>query len=261
VISKFGRIANWQDHMIDFDGQIPREIDRASGLPVGPLVTGPTPARPARIVLEGRFCRLEPLDPARHGDGLFTASTPGDADARFLYLSEEPPASRTALEPWLEEKAASLDPLYFAVVDKRTGRVEGRQTFLRIDPAARSIEIGHIYWGPAIARSAVTTEANYLFAAYAFDQLGYQRYEWKCNALNAPSRASALRFGFTFEGHFRRAVVTKGRVRDTTWYSMIGEEWPAIKAGYQAWLDASNFDAAGQQRRTLAACLTAARGV
>jgi RimJ/RimL family protein N-acetyltransferase len=246
--------------MIDFDAQIPREMDAATGLPVGPRVTGQTPARPARLVLEGRFCRLEPLDPGRHGDGLFAASTPPDAAARFLYLSEEPPVSRAALEPWLHEKAASLDPLYFAVIDKRTGRVEGRQTFLRIDPPARSIEIGHIYWGPAIARSPVTTEANYLFAAYAFDELGYRRYEWKCNALNAPSRAAALRFGFTYEGHFRRAAVAKGRVRDTTWYSMIGEEWPAIKAGYQGWLDGSNFDVDGRQRQTLAACLKAARG-
>jgi RimJ/RimL family protein N-acetyltransferase len=245
--------------MIEFDAQIPREIDAASGLPVGPLVAGAAPPRPARVVLDGTFCRLEPLDPVRHGDDLFMASTPPDGAARFLYLGEEPPASRQALEPWLQEKAASADPLYFAVIDKRTGRVEGRQTFLRIDPPARSIEIGHIYWGPRIARSPVTTEANYLFAQYAFDQLGYQRYEWKCNALNAPSRAAALRFGFMYEGHFRRATVTKGRTRDTTWYSIIADEWPGVRAGYQAWLDASNFDANGRQRRTLKDCIEAAR--
>lgn len=238
--------------MIDFEAQIPREIDMASGLPVGPLATGATPPRPERRVLDGRYCRLEPLDPTRHGDQLLAASTPADAAGRFLYLGEDPPASRTAFEPWLQEKTASADPLYFAVIDKRSGRVEGRQTLMRIDPPARSIEIGNIYWGPAIARTAVTTEANYLFARYAFEDLGYQRYEWKCNALNAPSRAAALRFGFTYEGHFRRATVAKGRVRDTSWYSMIADEWPRLRAGYEAWLEPSNFDAAGRQKHTLA---------
>jgi RimJ/RimL family protein N-acetyltransferase len=247
--------------MIDFDAQIPRETDVATGLPIGLRATEPGPARrPERITLEGRFCRLEPLDPQRHGDQLFAASTPPDAAARFLYLGEEPPATRADLEPWLQEKSNSVDPLYFAVIDKRTGRVEGRQTLMRIDPANRTIEIGHIYWGPAIARTPVTTEANFLFARYALDTLGYQRYEWKCNALNAPSRAAALRFGFTYEGHFRRAVVAKGRVRDTTWFSIIADEWPKIRAGYESWLAPENFDAGGQQLRTLAAEIARARG-
>jgi RimJ/RimL family protein N-acetyltransferase len=246
--------------MLDFEGQIPREVDTASGLPIGPPVAGPPPQRPERVVLDGRFCRLEPLDPVRHGDQLFAASSVADAPARFLYLGEEAPRTRADLEPWLTEKAASLDPLYFAVIDKRTGRVEGRQTLMRIDPSARSIEIGHIYWGPAISRTPVTTEANFLFASYAIDRLGYQRYEWKCNALNAPSRRAALRFGFTYEGHFRRATVIKGRVRDTSWYSIIAEEWPALRRGYEAWLSPANFDAAGKQKSTLAQLLADNRG-
>jgi len=242
------------------DAQIPREVDAKTGLPVGPLLADATPApRPERVVLEGRFCRLEPLDAAKHGDDLFAASTPPDGMARFLYLSEVPPESRAAFQPWLETVQASIDPLYFAVIDKRTGKAAGRQTFLRIDPPNRAIEIGHIYWGPAIARTPVTTEANFLFASYAFDTLGYRRYEWKCNALNAPSRAAAERLGFTYEGHFRRAAIAKGRSRDTTWYSIISDEWPQVKNATERWLAPGNFDAAGRQKATLGSLVKDAR--
>ena len=235
------------------DAQIPRETDPATGLPIGPRV-GTTPAlRPERLVLEGRYCRLEPLDPARHGHELFAASTPPDAAARFLYLFEEPPVGRAEFQAWLEKVAASADPLFFAVIDKRTGKVEGRQTFMRIDAPNHVIEIGSIYWGPAISRSAVTTEANFLFAKYAFETLGYRRFEWKCNALNAPSRAAAERFGFTYEGHFRRAVVVKGRTRDPSWYSMISDDWPKLRAAYESWLSPDNFDAHGRQKTALSA--------
>ena len=234
------------------DQHIPQEVDAATGLPIGPKLAVLAPAQhPERIVLEGRFCRLEPLDPLKHGDDLFAASTPADAAARFLYLFEEPPENRAAFQTWLEKVAASADPLFYAVIDKRTGRCEGRQTFMRIDAPNHVIEIGSIYWGPAIARTAVTTEANYLFAKYAFDTLGYRRFEWKCNALNAPSRVAAERFGFVYEGHFRRAVVIKGRSRDTTWYSMISDEWPVVRAMYERWLAPENFDAAGKQRSSL----------
>ncbi len=239
--------------------RIPQEIDRVSGLPIGPRVAHLQPAkRPERVVLDGRYCRLEPLDPKRHGEDLFEASTPPDAHARFLYLFEEPPASRAEFQAWLERSAASVDPLFFAVIDKATGRCEGRQTLMRIDPAHQVIETGSIYWGPAISRSRVTTEANFLFAQYVFDGLGYRRFEWKCNALNAPSRVSALRFGFSYEGLFRRAVIIKGRTRDTAWYAMIDEEWPRLKAAYEAWLDPKNFDEHGQQRTALSALTKAA---
>ena len=242
------------------DGQIPCEIDAATGLPIGPMLANPAPAkRPERIVLDGRFCRLEPIDPARHREQLFAASTPPDAQKRFRYLFDTVPTSLADLDQRLAKAKASEDPLVFAVIDKRSGRVEGRQTLMRIDPANQSIEIGNIYWGPAISQSAVTTEANYLFAKYVFE-LGYRRYEWKCDALNAPSRKAAERFGFTYEGHFRRAVINKGRSRDTTWFAMIGEEWPALKAAYEQWLAASNFDAQGRHKVALSALTAKALG-
>lgn len=240
--------------MIDFDMQIPRETDLASGLPTGPRLAIPGPAlRPERIVLDGRYCRLEPLDPARHGDHLFAASSVADASARFLYLPVEAPATRAVFDAWIAERAATNEALYFAVIDKATGRAEGRQSLMRIDPANQCIEIGDIYWGPAITGSRVSTEANFLFARYAFEHLGYRRYEWKCNALNAPSRRAALRYGFTYEGHFRRSNIVKGRSRDTSWYSIIAEEWPARRAAYEAWLAPGNFDAQGRQLKPLAA--------
>jgi RimJ/RimL family protein N-acetyltransferase len=235
-----------------FDAQIPRETDPATGLPIGTRVASTSAVpRPERVVLDGRYCRLEPLDPKRHGDDLFRASTPPDAAARHIYLFEEPPVSRAAFQTWLETVAASNDPLFFAVIDKRTGRCEGRQTLMRIDPTHHVIETGSIYWGPAISRTHVATEANFLFGKYVFDTLGYRRFEWKCNALNAPSRVAAERFGFTYEGHFRRAVIIKGRSRDTSWYSMIAEDWPRIKAGYERWLAPENFAADGVQKTKL----------
>ena len=243
------------------DDQIPREIDPVSGLPIGPRLAnaGPAPS-PARVVLDGRYCRLEPIDAKRHRTELYEASTPPDAARRFRYLFEEPPASLAEMDDWLAKAVVSTDPLVFAVIDKRTGRCEGRQTLMRITPAHRCIETGSIYWGPAISRTPISTEANYLFAKYVFDELGYRRFEWKCDALNAPSRSAAERFGFTYEGHFRRAVIVKGRSRDTTWFAMVDEDWPALKAAYEQWLAPENFDATGQQRVSLAVLTAAALG-
>lgn len=235
------------------DNQIPQEIDSETGLPIGPRLADPSPARrPQRVVLDGHWCRLEPIDPVRHGDDLFVASTPPDAARRFRYLFDPVVRTRAELDDWMAKAVVSEDPLVFAVIDKRTGRCEGRQTLMRITPEYRSIETGNIYWGPAISRSQVATEANFLFAQYVFDTLGYRRFEWKCDALNAPSRRAALRFGFTYEGHFRRSLINKGRTRDTTWFAMIDEEWPRIKAAYGRWLDPANFDAHGQQKTPLA---------
>ena len=234
------------------DAQIPREIDPESGLPIGTKVANSAPAkRPERVVLDGAMCRLEPIDARRHGDELYLASTPADAARRHRYLSQPAPSSRAEFDAWLAKAEVSTDPFVFAVIDKRTGRCEGRQTLMRITPEHRSVETGSIYWGPAISRSPVTTEANFLFAKYVFDTLGYRRFEWKCNALNAPSRVAAERFGFTYEGHFRRAVIIKGRTRDTAWYSMTAEEWPRIKRSYETWLAPDNFDANGLQKTKL----------
>ncbi|WP_205702747.1 GNAT family N-acetyltransferase [Rubrivivax rivuli] len=241
------------DFDMHFDPQIPRETDVASGLPIGPrlVATGPAP-RPERITLEGRYCRLEPFDASRHAEGLFQACTPPDAGARFLYLSEEPPRSVAEMHAWMTDKAKSQDPLFFTVIDATRGRALGRQALMRIEPTHRVIEIGSIYWGPEMSRSRISTEAQYLFMKYAFE-LGYRRYEWKCNALNAPSRAAALRFGFVYEGHFRRAAVVKGRSRDTSWFSILDEEWPALQRAYETWLRPANFDEAGRQRQRLSA--------
>ena len=243
------------------EDQIPREIDAVTGLPIGPMLVDPAPAKPPeRIVLDGRFCRLEPLDPVRHGDQLYAASTPPDAAQRFQYLPVSAPKDRAEFDAWISARAAMTDRLYFAVIDKRTGRAEGRQSLLSIDAANQSIEIGDIYWGPAIARTPVTTEANLLFATYAIERLGYRRYEWKCNALNAPSRRAAERFGFTYEGHFRRNAIVRGRSRDTSRYAMIGEEWPVLKAAYEQWLAPANFTADGKQKTALRALTAKALG-
>ena len=215
--------------------------------------------RPARETLEGRFVRLEPLSAAKHGDGLYEATSVLDADQRLRYLGEYPPQSRAEFQPWLDKAEASEDPLYFAVIDKKTGKVGGRQTFLRIDPANGVIEIGHIYWGPLISRQPAATEAHFLFMQYAFDGLGYRRWEWKCNNRNEPSKRAADRFGFKFEGVFRQHMIIKGENRDTAWYSVIDGEWPALRQAYQDWLDPANFDAEGKQKRRLEEFRAAAR--
>ena len=211
--------------------------------------------RPGRITLEGHSVRLEPLDPARHAEGLFAASRVPDGDAKFRWLFEDPPTDFAPFRAWVERVAASPDPLFWAILDKASGQVAGRQTLMRIEPTHGVIEIGNIYWGPLIARQRGATEALYLFMAHVFDDLGYRRFEWKCNDLNAPSKRAALRFGFTFEGVFRQHMVAKGQNRDTAWFSIIDSEWPRLKAGYLAWLEPTNFDVAGRQRRTLQDCI------
>ena len=208
---------------------------------------------PSPVVLEGRYARLEPLDPTRHAEGLFAALMNADADAQHRYLFEAP-MDRATFQTWLEQKAARADILCHVVVDCATGTIGGRQDYMRIDTAYGVIEIGSIHWGPPIARSRVATEALYLHADHAFSALGYRRYEWKCHNLNAPSKRAAARFGFTFEGIFRQHMVAKGQNRDTAWFSIIDAEWPAIKRGYEAWLAPENFNDKGQQHRSLAEC-------
>jgi len=203
--------------------------------------------RPARVVLEGRYARLEPLA-AVHADGLLAAS----ADAKsFDYLFDVPPQGKEDLLAWIAQKSKSEDPLFHAVLDNASGLAGGRQTFMRITPEHGVIEIGNILWGPAIARTRVATEALYLAAKYVFDELGYRRFEWKCNNLNEPSKAAAKRFGFTFEGIFRQHMWVKGANRDTAWFAMIDKDWPRIRAAYERWLEPANFDAAGHQRSKL----------
>ena len=208
-------------------------------------------ARPERKILEGDFCRLEPLDARKHGDALYAASNMADSGGRHRWLYEEPPESRETYQDWLEKVQASEDPLFFSVIDKRTGTVEGRQTLMRIDTANGVIETGNILWNANISQTPVTSEAYFLFAQYVFDELGYRRFEWKCNNLNEPSKRAAIRFGMTHEGVFRQHLIVKGQNRDTAWFSMVDHEWPAMRAVFQAWLAPENFDGQGGQIRKL----------
>lgn len=223
----------------------------AFGQPVGPDLPGWTsPPAPPRSALEGRLCRLEPLDPQRHGDDLYGAQA-DDRDGRdWTYMGYGPFPDRAAYRSWMDATCMGSDPHFVAIVDRRDGRAVGVASWLRITPAAGSIEVGHIQYARRLQRSAIATEAMYLMMRQVF-ALGYRRYEWKCDALNAPSRRAAQRLGFSYEGVFRQALVYKGRSRDTAWYAMIDGEWPAFRRAYEAWLDPANFDADGRQRTSL----------
>lgn len=202
--------------------------------------------RPERLTLDGRYARLEPINLERHFDALLAAaSAPGETE-RFRYLFDDQPDA-AELKRWFETMSASANPLFHAVVDRATGRCEGRQALMRIVPQHGVIELGSIYWGPAIRRTRVATEAMYLALAYAFDTLGYRRFEWKCDALNEPSRCAALRFGFTYEGTFKQHMVVKGLNRDTAWFAILDSEWPRLKTVYEAWLAPENFDQTARQ--------------
>ena len=211
----------------------------------------PRPA-PQRTPLQGRFTRLEPLD-SRHAAELYVASAGSANRPRFDYLFEHPPESQTDVESWISRVSQLQDPMYFAVIDLATGRCEGRQALMRITPEQGCIELGGIYWGPAIARTRVSTEACFLHLRHAFDDLGYRRFEWKCNNENAASKRSALRFGFHPEGVFRQHMMVKGKNRDTAWFSIIDSDWPAIKAAFECWLEPANFDTEGRQKDRLQA--------
>lgn len=206
---------------------------------------------PHKKPMEGRYVRLEPIDIAKHGDELFEAATQGDADTRFRWLFEDAPSSREEFQIWLDMAEASTDPMYFAVIDKKSGKVAGRQGMMRMDPANGVAEIGNIHWGPLIQKTPATTEAFYLFGSHLFDELGYRRFEWKCNNRNIPSKDAALRYGMTPEGVFRQALVVKGENRDTAWFSILDHEWSKVGQAMQLWLDPENFDSGGQQIRRL----------
>ena len=227
------------------------EPEPGTGRPVG-LQVDPTPApRPEPVVLSGRFGRVEKLEP-RHAGDLWQA-VKGD-DTLWSYMGYGPFAEEAAFLAWVAERAALPDPYAYAVIDA-AGRAVGIATLMEIRPAMRVIEVGHIVYSPLLQRTPLATEAQYLLARYVFDTLGYRRYEWKCNALNAPSRRAAARFGFTFEGVFRQHLIVKGRNRDTAWFSMLDAEWPARKAAFERWLAPENFDAAGRQKTSLAALM------
>lgn len=205
---------------------------------------------PQPIILEGRYARLEPIREG-HARDLYAASVGEGVPERYRWLFEYPPQSVADLELWIRSLDSRSDLLMYAVIDGATGRCAGRQAYMRIFPEHASIEIGSIYWGPSIARTRVATEAFYLFAAHAFDELGYRRFEWKCDNRNEASKAAALRFGFQYEGLFRQDRIVKGESRDTAWFSIIDAEWPTLKSRLQRWLAPENFDHNGQQKRPL----------
>jgi RimJ/RimL family protein N-acetyltransferase len=223
----------------------------ALGQPLGVPVDGWTPPpRPPLDPMAGRTCRVEPLDVARHAADLHAANLV-DADGRnWTYLPYGPFATLDDYTAWVTSIAGKTDPQFHAIIDRATEHAVGVASYLRIDPAAGSIEVGHINYSPRLQRTVASTEAMYLMMRRAFE-LGYRRYEWKCNALNTPSRTAAQRLGFSYEGVFRQATVVKGRNRDTAWYAMIDREWPAIDQAFLRWLDPSNFDAEGRQRASL----------
>ncbi|MBE7733297.1 GNAT family N-acetyltransferase [Devosia faecipullorum] len=209
----------------------------------------PAKAAPQPIILDGLYVRLEPID-MRHAADLFAVSTlPGGAE-RYRWLLSDAPESVAAMEQRIAAANAGPDR-HVAVIDKASNKAVGQQGWMRIRPEHGSIEIGGVHWGLPMARSRLATEAFYLFARHAFDDLGYRRFEWKCNAHNAPSKAAALRFGFTLEGVFRQDMIAKGESRDTAWLSIIDGEWPALRAEYERWLAPDNFDAEGRQKTKL----------
>jgi len=212
----------------------------------------PAPAkRPQRTRLEGRIVNIVPLDPITHAEALFDGTRGEKNEQLWLYLFEGPFATRTAFDSYLRQKASAEDPLFFAILEKSSGHAVGWAAYMRIEPAHRVIEVGSILFTPRLQRTIGATEAMYLMARHVFEDLGYRRYEWKCNALNEPSRSAALRLGFTFEGIFRQHMIIKGRNRDTAWFSMLDSEWPKRKAAFERWLDPSNFDANGRQKSSL----------
>ncbi|MDG6914569.1 MAG: GNAT family N-acetyltransferase [Nitrososphaerota archaeon] len=201
--------------------------------------------------MRGRVVDLEPLDPASHGDSLFEATCGPGRDDLWLYLSKGPFEDRPSFDGYLRQLSSSADLSCFAIVDRRSRKAFGWAQFMRIEPAHRVIEVGNVVFSPSLRRTTGATEAVYMMARHAFDELGYRRLEWKCNALNAASRRAALRFGFRFEGVFRQHMISKGRSRDTAWFSIIDPEWPERKRSFELWLDPSNFDELGHQRTSL----------
>ncbi|MCX5516581.1 GNAT family N-acetyltransferase [Kaistia algarum] len=220
-------------------------------LPIGDEVDTRPAARPSRTRLEGQHVALVPFGVADHARDLFDLSAGSENEGLFAYLAQGPFADMAAFEQYYAAAATKDDPLLFAIVETGSGRAVGHATFMRITPADRVVEVGNILYTPALQRTIGATEAMYLMARHAFEDLGYRRYEWKCNALNAPSRRAALRLGFTFEGIFRQHMIIKAHNRDTAWFSMLDHEWPHAKAAFEAWLDPLNFGPDGRQIRPL----------
>lgn len=221
------------------------------GLPVSYPVPGwSAPPRPPREPMEGRYCRVEPIDPARHAADIHDANIEDEEGRIWAYLAYGPFDTQDQYRRWMEATCLSEDPRFHAIVNLETGKAAGVASYLRIDPTNGSIEVGHINYAPSLQRSRGATEAMYLMMKRAFE-LGYRRYEWKCHADNEKSRSAAMRLGLSYEGVFRQATVVKGHNRDSAWYATIDSEWPALDAAFQTWLDPANFDTEGNQQQPL----------
>jgi RimJ/RimL family protein N-acetyltransferase len=224
------------------------DIPPGTGQPVGASVDATPADRPDAVTLTGRYGTVERLDPARHRAPLWDAVR--GHDKTWTYMAYGPFADEAAFSDWLVSRVALADPYYYAIVEP-SGRAVGLATLMSIRPDMRVVEVGNILLSPALQRTPLATQAQYLLACYAFETLRYRRYEWKCDALNAASRRAALRFGFTFEGIFRDHMIIKGRSRDTAWFAMLEAEWPARKAAFERWLAPENFAADGTQKTKL----------
>ena len=223
------------------------------GQPIGfPLPDWKPPPRSPREPMMGRYCRVEPIDPDRHAAELYEANERDPSGRAWTYLFAGPFDSFDAYLNWMKSSCLGDDPLFHAIVDAKSGKAVGVAAYMRIDPKAGSIEVGNINYSPLLQRKPAATEAMYLMMKRVFE-LGYRRYEWKCDSLNAPSRAAAQRLGFSYEGMFRQAVVYKGRNRDTAWYAITDNEWPELDTAFSRWLAPDNFDAQGRQRLRLSA--------
>ena len=206
---------------------------------------------PPRTPMQGRLCRLEPLDVLTHVDDLFEAFSTDKTGGLWTYMPMGPFATVSELKAWMDVACTGEDPVFYAIVNEATGKATGFASYLRINPEVGVIEVGFIAFSPQLQRTAMATEAMFLMMCRVFDELGYRRYEWKCDALNEPSRKAALRFGFTYDGTFEQATIYKGRNRDTAWYSILDRDWPTMKAVFMQWLAEDNFDEHGLQKQPL----------
>ena len=223
------------------------------GQPIGPDVPGWTArAETPRSPMPGRLCRVEPIDVERHAADLYEAYSEAPDGRDWTYMSGGPFADLKTYRAYAERMQASADPFHHAIIDLASGKAVGTAAFMRIDRPNGVIEVGHVAYSPRLKHTPVATEAMFLLMTRVFDELGYRRYEWKCDHLNAASRAAALRYGFQYEGIFRHATIYKGRSRDTAWFAMIDTGWPALRRGYERWLRPENFDAKGRQIERLA---------
>jgi len=224
------------------------------GQPIGePVPNWKAVSPPPRTPIDGRYCRIEPIDPERHAAQLFEAVSEDQDGRTWTYMGYGPFATLPEYRTWMKATCLGDDPLFHTIIDKASGQAVGIASFLRIDPKFGVIETGHIHYSPRLQRTRIATEAMYLLMRRVFEELKYRRYEWKCDSLNEPSRHAAKRYGFSYEGIFRQATIYKGRNRDTAWFAIIDKEWPALKAAYETWLDPANFAADGTQKQGLGA--------